>query len=725
MGFQVSPGVVVTEKDLTTIVPAVSTTDGAFAGVFSWGPLNDIVLIGDENQLVRKFGKPNNDTATSFFSAANFLAYGNKLRVVRVADTISTVDTSGLIADSTGTSVLIQGDDLLTATPRVRPGDVIDAGAEERVIVAVAASGSDTVLTIDEAFTADLSDALVTVRVSNGPLNATAEETTGSATPGIGVLIQNDAHYDNMFSGGLANVGPFAARFPGELGNSIRVSICPSAKAFSQVLAGSVSVSGTTLTGVGSNFTKALAVGSVVRSPTGEERTVVAIASDTSATINTAFKSSFSGATNVRAKWEYADAFGLEPGTSSFAADAGGANDELHVIVVDADGKISGSKGTILERFRFLSKASDAKTQDGASSYYVNVLNKTSEYIRWCDHLELGSNWGAKAAGTNFKPLAADAVNKPFTYRLAGGRDANVDLVGDAIDAARIKGYDLFKNAELVDVSLIVLGETPNTSVPLHVIDNICESRKDCVAFISPPKDAVVNNVGKEVEDTIAFRDALTSSSYAVMDSGWKYQYDKYNDTFRWIPLNADVAGLCARTDTNQDPWWSPAGYNRGVIKSAIKLAYNPFKAERDDLYVKGVNPVISTQGQGTLLFGDKTLLAKPSAFDRINVRRLFIVLEKAISAASKFTLFEFNDEFTRQQFRSLVEPFLRDVQARRGIYDFKVVCDRTNNTPEVIDRNEFVGDIYIKPARSINFIQLNFVAVRTGVDFTEIVGRA
>jgi phage tail sheath protein FI len=286
--------------------------------------------------------------------------------------------------------------------------------------------------------------------------------------------------------------------------------------------------------------------------------------------------------------------------------------------------------------------------------------------------------------------------------------------------------YDLFRDAEKVDVALVLLGEAGATLCN-HVVNNICEVRKDCVAFISPPKDAVVANSGDERADILTFRniDLNISSSYAVMDSGWKYQYDKYNDVFHWIPLNGDVAGLCVRTDVNQDPWWSPAGYNRGQIKNVIKLAFNPFKAERDDLYLAGVNPVIATQGQGTILFGDKTMLAKPSAFDRINVRRLFIVLEKAIARAAKFMLFEFNDEFTRQQFRSLVEPYLRDVQARRGIYDFKVVCDRSNNTGEVIDRNEFVGDIYIKPARAINFIQLNFIAVRTGVDFSEIVGKA
>jgi phage tail sheath protein FI len=299
---------------------------------------------------------------------------------------------------------------------------------------------------------------------------------------------------------------------------------------------------------------------------------------------------------------------------------------------------------------------------------------------------------------------------------------------GDVSINVLTNAYDLFASAEEVDVSLVLqgkaVGSANNAQLANYIIDNICESRKDCVAFISPAKDDVVSAAGIETTSMVGFRNASRSTSYAVLDSGYKYQYDKYNDVYRWIPLNGDVAGLAVRTDETRDPWWSPAGFNRGQIKNIIKLAYNPDKANRDILYKANINPVVTFPGQGTVLYGDKTMLTKPSAFDRINVRRLFIVLEKAIATAAKYTLFEFNDEFTRAQFKNLVEPFLRDVQGRRGIYDFKVVCDSTNNTGEVIDRNEFVGDIYIKPARSINFIQLNFVAVRTGVEFSEVVGQ-
>jgi phage tail sheath protein FI len=287
----------------------------------------------------------------------------------------------------------------------------------------------------------------------------------------------------------------------------------------------------------------------------------------------------------------------------------------------------------------------------------------------------------------------------------------------------------LFASAENVDISLVMTGKsrggTNGEQISNYLVDNIAETRKDCIVLTSPDKADVVNNSAEdESQDTVDFRNSLRSSSYLVIDSGYKYQYDKYNDIFRWIPLNGDIAGLCVRTDAQRDPWFSPAGFNRGQIKNVVKLAYNPDQADRDILYKNGINPVATFPGQGTILYGDKTALAKPSAFDRINVRRLFIVLEKAISTAAKFSLFELNDEFTRAQFVSLVEPFLRDVQGRRGIYDYRVVCDETNNTGEVIDRNEFVGDIYVKPAKSINFIQLNFVAVRSGVAFHEVVGR-
>ena len=562
MAFQLSPGVNVSEIDLTTVIPSVATSTGAFVGPFAWGPCGEITTISDEVRLVNSFGKPDSTNYEYWFSAANFLAYGNNLKVVR-------------------------------ATP-------------------------------------------------SGGLNATAN--------GTGVLVKNkDDWTGNQQSNADGAYGSWSARYPGALGNSLKVSIAD-----------------------GGSY----------------------------------------------AAWTYKGNFTATPNTSTYVANKGGANDEVHIVVIDEDGLFSGTQGTVLEKFSFASKASDGKDDSGNSNYYKNVVSNQSQYIFWMSHpatanMGSGTAWGSSANASAFKTLTTAQ-----SASLAAGADGTVGT------SQLSTGWDFFNNAETVDVSLLVTG-SGNSTMATYVISNIAESRKDCVAFVSPPSSNVVNNPGSEVSAITTFRNGLTSSSYAVLDSGYKYQYDKYSDVYRWVPLNGDIAGLCVRTDNERDPWFSPGGLNRGVIKNVVKLSWNPTKTNRDDLYNIGVNPVVSFPGQGTVLFGDKTLLSKPSAFDRINVRRLFIVLEKAIARAARYSLFEFNDQFTRAQFVALVEPFLRDVQGRRGITDFRVVCDDTNNTAQVIDSNQFVGDIYIKPARSINFIQLNFVAVRTGVSFNEVVGAA
>lgn len=396
--------------------------------------------------------------------------------------------------------------------------------------------------------------------------------------------------------------------------------------------------------------------------------------------------------------------------------DAGG--DNINLIVVDEDGTFTGIANNVVERYINLSLVDGDQTEDGSSNYFADRLQQSSRYITVDDADAITFATELKAYFT--------ATGAEYLTSFTGGTNGDDE---ETISQGDLRtGFDLFESAETVDISLVIMGKARGTvhdaELANYVVQNICEDRLDCVAFLSPAYDDVVNAGGNELDNVIDFAGNLTSSSYAVIDSGYKYRYDKYNDKYIYTPLNGDTAGLCVRTDNLRDPWWSPAGYNRGIIKNIVKLPFNPNKAERDQLYKNRVNPVISQRGQGTFLFGDKTALAKPSAFDRINVRRLFIVLEKAIAVAAKYTLFEFNDEFTRAQFVNLVEPFLRDVEGRRGIYDFRVVCDETNNIPEVIDRNEFIGDIYIKPARSINFIQLNFIAVRTGVEFEEVVGK-
>ena len=630
MAFQLSPGVNVSEIDLTTVVPAVGTTQGAFSGAFQWGPIDTRILVDNEVKLVERFGKPDANTATSFFTAANFLAYGNNLRIVRAANTNSNNATTG----------------------------------------------------------------------------------------GNGIYIKNEDEYEENYLDGSGSFGDFAARYAGTLGNSLRISICPSANAFSGNLTSLASITsnasivGNTTINLSSSGATLIANNDFISVDGGTTYIRVAQVSTTIVTLATALTTAVSAGQSVLRKWQYADNFDGAPGTSTFVADKGGSNDEMHIIVIDEDGQLTGSANTVLEKYAYLSKASDAKSDSGSSSYYPRVLFNRSKYVYWGDHTSGGTNWGNAALGTTYTNL-----NTPVSSSLSGGlyeTPGTDDL---------IRGYDFFKDPEIVDISLVLAGATSQT-VATHLISNIAEARKDCLVFLSPRREDVVDQAGSERANITTFRNLLTSSSYAVIDSAWKYQYDKYNDVYRYVPMNGDTAGLCVRTDVERDPWFSPAGFNRGQIKNVIRLSFNPTKAERDELYKIGVNPVVTFPGEGTILFGDKTLLAKPSAFDRINVRRLFIVLEKAIAKAAKFSLFEFNDEFTRAQFVALVEPFLRDVRGRRGIYDYRIVCDETNNTGEVIDRNEFIGDIYIKPARSINFIQLNFVAVRTGVAFDEVVGK-
>jgi len=399
----------------------------------------------------------------------------------------------------------------------------------------------------------------------------------------------------------------------------------------------------------------------------------------------------YAEATNgYKTQWGDADLFDSAPSTAT----------RMHIVVRDADGEISGTKGTLLERFEDVDTVDGAVAADGSSNFLPVFLENRSDWIK-CTAPQ--ANTLGSSGGYVIVTLTSGA----------DGLDEDGITAGDVI-----AGYNLYTDPADVDVSLIIQGKAKGSTLANHIINNVCETRKDCVAFISPELDDTT------VANMVDFSNTLTASTFAVIDSGYKYQYDKYSDVYRWIPLNADIAGLCARTDDVRDPWFSPAGYSRGNVKNVVKLQLNPAKAERDVLYKSKINPVITQPGQGTILFGDKTNAPTTSAFDRINVRRLFIVLEKAIGVAAKSTLFEFNDDFTRAQFKNLVEPFLRDVQGRRGIYDFRVVCDETNNTSNVIDSNQFVGDIYIKPARSINFIQLNFVAVRSGVEFSEVVGQ-
>ena len=665
MAFQVSPGVSVTEKDLTNIVPAVSTTAGGIVMTAEKGPVDEITTISSEQELVDIFGKPNANNFEEFFCAANFLGYGNNLKVVRPITGLTN-------AVSTGTAVLIK----------------------------------------------NTSDYLDTYLTDSG-------------------------------AGSVTNIGPWAAREPGTLGNSLKVSLCSNSTAFgphsqSGTLTNdaSAAIGDTTITmddgslfQVGDilEFGDASNVPSTDGAPSGFFYKVTAISTNlltiarfnpqTGQTETGGLRHALVDNCKVLRHWEYYFNFSAPPTTTDDVSNAGGSLDEMHIAVIDEDGSITGTAGTILETFEGVSQAHDAKDASGNSNYYPDVIYRESKYIYWIDHISTLSD-GLTKVGTTFDNTVGDAFVVSNTS-LSGGTD---DFV--ATNAEIATAYEKFLDAENVDIDLLICGPSQTSAdatgdTKATAVMDIATARKDCVAFISPARADVVGvaNAVTQTQNVVSFADGLPSTSYAVIDSGYKYMYDRYNDVYRFVPLNGDTAGLCARTDNIADSHFSPAGYSRGQIRGAVKLAFNPNQSQRDELYKARINPVVSFPGQGTVLFGDKTAQAKPSAFDRINVRRLFITLEKTISIAAKFQLFEFNDEFTRAQFRNLIEPFLRDVQGRRGVTDFSVVCDDTNNTADVIDRNEFRADIFVKPNRSINFIQLNFVATRSGVAFSEVAG--
>ena len=662
MAFQVSPGVLVQEIDATNVIPAVSSSTGAYVGHFGWGPSEEVRTVTSGKGLVDLFGEPDstNIMAEHFFPAQMFLDYGIDLKVVRVATT--------------------------------------------------------------------------------SQVNATT-------TSGQSLLVKNLTHYRANYNDGSAAVGEYTARYAGALGNSLKISSCGGSAAYAATTVtttnGTASIGGSTIpvtlgekfvvgdiiTAIGSDTTRYKVTAIAYDSgSTGAGDLTIAQEDDSTQKLAAAVAS---GA-NISREWEYAQQFNGAPGTSTYTAgrSSAGTTDELHIVVIDEDGSISGQVGTILEKFESVSKASDAKDEFGATNYYVTVIENTSEYIYWTDHSSTWSNAGSAASGTTF-----GTGTLPEFRSFTNGADGRQPTTGEKITA-----WDTyFGSADNQDISLMISGSPQadngsGTAVVTRAeatsyynqLMNIAQDRKDVVVFFSPIRSDVVDVGTAGATNVKATADTLNSSSYAVMDSAWVYIYDRYNDRYCYVPANGAIAGVCARTDYSHDSWYSPAGLNRGQIFGVTKLAFNPTKADRDELYRARINPVVTFPGQGTLLFGDKTLMTSDaSAFSRINVRRLFITLEKAISTAAKAQLFEFNDAFTRANFRAAVEPFLRQVQGRRGIYDFQVICDSSNNTSGVIDAQQFVASIFVKPARSINYITLTFVASRSGVDFNEVYGSA
>jgi len=739
MSFLVSPGVNVREIDLTNVVPAVATSIGAIAGAFEKGPVSSVTTITSEEQLVQTFGKPqtSSNQFETFFSAANFLQYGDNLKVVRAE--------SGLLNAGANSGILIRDDDHYQASFQDGSGSHgewaartagthgngigVDICASARAykqplgtlnLVNGAGAVGDLSITVDNQ---DATDATIAVgdiisfqtnnsvtAVANGAISTASKNLTVDGNSGTIAVGQR------VIGAGISD-------------GDVVVKVATVTSQTALILDKAITVA--------DDAPLAFTTDANVEAK-GEEYEVTAVSSETLTIkllddpVGAGLQTVIPDNSFITRRWRFSDLFDEAPGTSAYATEnARGENDEIHVCVYDTVGNITGKAvgvngqrtAAVIERFANMSLNPNGKTAQGSNNYYSDVIFAQSQFIYWTDHLSAGSNWGTDiASGTDYTLVSGVDVST-----LTGGTD-DYALTNGEIALA----YDKFNDTESLDINLVIGGSSSiaadteaNMDTHVTMITALVESRRDCVGFVSPYRSATVGvasslTATKNVVDAF---DLCPSSSYMVFDSGYKYMYDKYSDVYRFVPLNADIAGLCAFTDNIAESFFSPAGFNRGNIRGAVKLSYNPTKAERDQLYKKRVNPVTNFPGQGVCLFGDKTALTKPSAFDRINVRRLFLLLEKAIATAAKFQLFEFNDEFTRAQFRNLVEPFLRDIQGRRGITDFSLVCDSTNNTGEVIDRNEFIADIFIKPARSINFITLNFIAVRTGVSFSEVGG--
>jgi len=739
MASQVSPGVVLRERDLTNanIVGASSIT-AAFASSFQKGPIGEIVSISSLKDLISTFGSPQEANAEDFLVASEYLGYGGSLAVVRAE--------TGVLNASSGTAVLVRGESDWAA----------GVGGSERflsrsagthgnaLLVAAVDRGADQILTLASAPATTAADTpFTTVSGKSGRIYS-----WNAATLELGVILTDpttllttaeifdepgDGVVTGVTAGAYTGVGTQANTHTvdptGGSGTGLRLNVTidvnGAVTAVTIVQGGVDYVAGETVTvaaaGLGTGAVNDLTV------------TLDTVTNDNIAINNVKdwYTNTTIGSTGLKLS-----AIGPRPGTSAFAADRGVSFDEVHIAVIDTTGAVSGAANTILERKTFLSKISDAKSTEGASIYYKDIVNTESEYIFHGAALTGlveptqgggGEAWGqAAAALSSGDKFLLAAVN---TSALTGGTDDYAYTAGEVAAA-----YDLFADTEETEIDFLLMGgsmaQEADTLTKAQKVVAIAAARKDCVAFVSPHKYNQIGSGGSALSaadqrtNTINFFNSVTSSSYAVLDSGYKYMYDRFNDKYRYVACNGDVAGLCVNVSETVADWISPAGLNRGGIRNVIKLAYNPNKADRDELYQNRINPIVSLSGSGVVLFGDKTALASPSAFDRINVRRLFLNIEKRVEGLAKGVLFEINDGVTRGGFLSTINSYLNDIVAQQGITDFLVICDETNNTADVIDRNEFVAELFIKPARSINYVTVTFTATRTGVSFSEVVGR-
>ena len=800
----VSPGVRIREVDLTVGgITAANNQVGAIAGPFQKGPVNVPILIETENDLLNTFGKPISSDAQYeyWLGASSYLSYGGILRVVRCDGTALNNANSTGIGSTTGTTVKIKSTEdynnsYTTATSWAwaarNPGSwannlkvcVIDAAADQRLAIstsgvsvgfAVTASFSATVagIGITTTETGVIKGIITKVNAGSIDVKITAKSSGAGSTAftetsysegsvnafasGESIFIKNNSgSVEVQDSGilsfsGISSVTRILITLPNPNDNYVSglstgqkiKSVSPNDGALGTgtTIAGFGTTSINPSTGISTTDTykTILLSAAPVNNGTYDFAIFNTIGQTTPTSVSDWYNEQTLGLSNSTVYWKN---IAPRPRTSQYASERSGRNDELHVVVVDDTGSVTGTAGNILEKYTNLSKALDAKISPSQANYYKDIIANNSQYIfpglaptgdktkfSTVSGVASASNttWGLEAQGSTFNCIGASI------YNLTSGRDySGVSSVGGYSVGLSdvISAYRNFTNPAEYKIDFLIGGPSGGASIQesqakANELIAIADVRKDCVATISPHRTDVVNQANSDTQTTniVKFFDPLTSSSYAVFDTGYKYVYDRFNNQFRYVACNADVAGLMARTSINQYPWFSPAGANRGALNNAVKLAYNPSQAQRDILYPKRINPIIFSPGAGIILFGDKTALSYTSAFDRINVRRLFLTLESSIERAARAQLFEFNDTITRANFINIVEPYLRDVKSKRGITDFVVVCDESNNTPDVIDGNQFKADIYIKPARSINFIGLTFVATRTGVSFEEIIG--
>ena len=729
----VSPGVKVREVDLTVgRIDSISDQTGAICGPFSQGPVLEPILVENEQELLSLFGKPiSSDRQYEYwYTAANYLQYGGILRVGRIdGANLKNANVGAVGVASTSTLKIKSYEDYKNnyeSTSSYRLAARNPGSWANGLKVAVIDGAADQILTVGSAVTTATG---VTVGLA-------VTQATSSVVAGVGTTSINDGYLQGIITGiGVSTIEVKVLNRVSAAGTVFPVTYTEGG-AYAFVVGNATTTGGAGVGAPGAAGVSISTVGSSLTAPAAGLSTVGSVSA-----VDDWYDNQYIQLDNGQVLWK---SVAEKPGTSGFAAARNSENDQLHVVVVDDQGSISGNAGTILEKHAFLSKATDAVNSLGSQVYYKDYIADNSNYLFVGIATGNGSIasgiqtaftptptsnvWGTKAQGVTFN-VAGNVL-----YTLAAGKDYSgtnseggyTTTLGDVVG-----GYELFENEAEYSVNFLLNGpgiatDKQASQAKANKLIAIAESRKDCIAVISPDRSSVVDVTSskQQTDNVVQFFDALTSSSYAVFDSGYKYQFDRFNNTFRYMPLNGDIAGLMARTSQEQFPWFSPAGAQRGSILNTVKLAYNPSKVQRDTLYTRRVNPVIFSPGGGFLLFGDKTALSFASAFDRINVRRLFLTLEQTIEVAARTQLFEFNDDITRANFRNIVEPYLRDVQAKRGITDFVVICDDTNNTPDVIDANEFKADIFIKPARSINFIGLTFVATRTGVAFEEVVGR-